>query len=226
MSAMVIRLTMVLAVLLAMSGLGFAAAKDGAISKGFGVAAWGEDVGRRDGFMKLRSQDGIDYYVNMRERFVFKGYGKPTVYYGQAGGRLYAVHLRLKDDSGYDRMLAELVKLYGKPKVAKSDEGEVDSWRTGPVRVKLKRDADGGMKLSFYYQPVAVTLDAMQRDADPSAEELARMLPADSTQVLSPVPPASGNKDQYVGIDVLKYLREGEKLLKVDIPRLRSNPQQ
>lgn len=225
MSAMVTRLAMVLVLLLAMSGTCLAAAK-GVLAEGFGAVAWGEDVGRRDGFMKLRSQDGIDYYVNLRERFEFKGYGKPTVFYGQAGGRLYAVHLRLKDGSGYDKLLAELRKIYGKGKLAKSDDGEVASWRTGPVRVKLKRDQDGAVKLSFYYQPVAVTLDALQADADPSAEDLARMLPPGTPQVKSPSSAAPASQEEYVGIDVLKYLREGEKLLKVDIPRYRKNTQQ
>jgi len=212
-----LRVMMVLALSLALS-VPAMAAKNG-IHKGFGSVAWSQDVSGVDGFMKLRSVDGIDYYVNLRDNFELKGFGKPTVYYGQAGSRLYAVHLRLKDDSGYDKLSSELTKLYGKGKKSRTGGVAVIRWKTGPVRVKLKKDEEGGMKLSFYYQPVAITLDAVQGDADPTASELARMLPADQTQVKVPAGAVPPKEPTYVGIDVLKYLKEGSELLKVDMPR-------
>ncbi|MFZ5428262.1 MAG: hypothetical protein ACOZEN_14950 [Thermodesulfobacteriota bacterium] len=213
-----IRIMIVLALSVTLPAPAFAASTS-AIAKGFGSVAWGEDVNGREGFMKLRSVDGIDYYVNLRDRFELKGFGKPTVYYGQAGPRLYAVHLRMKDGTGYGRLSSELTKIYGKGKKSGSGETAVTRWKAGPVRVKLKGDPDGGMKLSFYYQPVAITLDAVQRDADPSSEELARMLPAKEAQVKAPAGALPPKDPEYVGIDVLKYLKEGSELLKLDIPR-------
>jgi hypothetical protein len=202
----------VLAVLLAVPCLG---AAPQAITKGFGTVAWGEDVGKRQGFMKLRSDAGIDYFVNLRERYDMKGYGKPTVFYGQAGGRLYAVHLRLGDASGFDSLATELRKIYGKGK--KDADGSQIAWKAGPVRVKLKKEAASGMKLSFYYQPVAATLTAAQLGGELSADELARLLPAGETQMTDPAGAMPAKQADYVGIDVLKYLREGSKILKVDI---------
>lgn len=186
-----------------------------AITRGFATVTWGEDVGKRQGFVKLRTTDGIDYFVNLRERYDMKGYGKPTVFYGEAGGRLYAVHLRLGDAAGFDSLAAELRKIYGKGK--KDEGGSQLSWKVGPVRVKLKKEAPGGMKLSFYYQPVAATLSASQLAQDLTADELARLLPSGESQMTDPAGAMPGKQAEYVGIDVLKYLRQGSKLLKVDI---------
>jgi len=201
-----------LAVLLAVPCLG-AAPKS--IAQGFATVAWGEDVSKRQGFMKLRTDDGIDYFVNLRERYDLKGYGKPTVFYGQAGGRLYAVHLRLGDASAFDSLAAELRKIYGPGK--KGGDASMVMWKVGPVRVKLKKDTAAGMKLSFYYQPVALTLGAGQRDIDLSAEDLARLLPSGEIPSVTPAGALPGKQEEYVGIDVLKYLRQGSQILKVKV---------
>jgi len=204
----------VLVILLAVPCLG---AAPQAITKGFGTVAWGEDVSKRQGFMKLRTDDGISYFVNLRESYEMKGFGKPTVFYGQSGGKLYAVHVRLKDASGYDDLAAELRKIYGAGKKAVEGDSSVIRWKKGPVRVKLKRDLAGGMKLAFYYQPVASTLSLTQREADLASDDLAKLLPSGETQVAAPVSGAVPPKqEEKVGIDVLKYLREGSTLLKVD----------
>jgi hypothetical protein len=204
-----------LMILLAVPCLG---AAPQAITKGFGTVAWGEDVSKRQGFLKLRTDDGIDYFVSLRENYDMKGFGKPTVFYGMSGGKLYAVHLRLKDASGHDDLAAELRKIYGAGKKTVEGNSSVIRWKKGPVRVKLKKDQSGEMKLAFYYLPVASTLSLTQREADLASEDLAKLLPAGETQVSAPgsgsMPP---KQDDKVGIDVLKYLREGSTLLKVDV---------
>jgi len=189
-----------------------------AITKGFGTVVWGEDVSKRPGFMKIRTDDGIEYFVSLREKYEMKGFGKPTVYYGLSGGKLYAVHLRLNDSAGYDDLTAELRKIYGAGKKAVEGDSAVIRWKRGPVRVKLKKDQAGGMKLAFYYLPVASTLSLTQREADLAADDLAKLMPAGEALVMEP---GSGTKpptkEDQVGIDVLKYLREGSTLLKVDV---------
>lgn len=191
------------------------------LSKGFGSASWGEDVSKRKDFLKLRSDDGVDYYVNLRETYDMQGYGKPTVFYGQSGGRLYAAHLRLKEDASFDKLAGELSRLYGPGKKMREGDTSVVRWKTGPVRVKLKKDPAGGVKLSFYYQPVAVTLSMIQREAEPVSDELTRLLPSGDTPMTVPAGALPPKQEDYVGIDVLKYLREGSQLLKLDLPKTR-----
>jgi len=215
--SILIRFAMVSILALLLASPCLAVTKGGAITKGFGTVAWGENVQGREGFMKLRTVDGIDYFVNLRDRFELKGYGKPTVYYGQASGRLYAVLLQMSGDSGSKGIAEELTKLYGKAKRSHSGNTETLLWKTGPVRIKLKH-GEGQMKLAFYYQPVLVTLPAAQRTADPSASALAKLLPPDDSQAALMPGVAPIKQPDAVGIDVLKYLKEGSQLLKLDAP--------
>lgn len=210
--AALIRSVVMATLCLLLAGPCFAAGQQG-ISKGFGSVAWGEDVSKHPGFMKLRTDEGITYFVNLRERYEMKGYGKTTVFYGQAGDRLYAVHLRLSESTEFDRLASELRRLYGPGKKSAEDGLAVMRWKKGPVRIKLKQ-AQTGMKLSFYYQPVAITLPAAQQEAEPSARELSKLLPSGETPVT--VPPGAVPPPQQVqeGIDVLKFLQQGGKMLK------------
>ncbi|MFP5222063.1 MAG: hypothetical protein ACLGSA_07220 [Acidobacteriota bacterium] len=217
-------LMILMVAVLAVPCLAAAPAKMSPITKGFGSAAWGEDVSRRKDFLKLRSDDGVDYFVNLRETYVMQGYGKPTVFYGQSGGRLYAAYLRLNEDASFDKLAGELSRLYGHGKKMTEGGSSVVRWKTGPVRVKLKKDPAGGVKLSFYYQPVAVTLSMVQREAEPASDELTRLLPSGLAPVQVPAGALPPKQEDYVGIDVLKYLREGSQLLKLEKPK--ANPAQ
>ena len=214
--AVLTRLLMMFALSALLATPCFAAQAKG-IAQGFGTATWGEDVSKRQGFMKIRSDEGIDYFVSLRESYEMKGYGKPTVFYGQTGGKLYAVHLRLNDDTGYDRLVAELRKLYGPGKKTQEGDTSVVRWKAGPVLLKLKRDQASGMKLSFYYQPVAATLPLALREAEPTSEDLARMLPSEEMQVKVPAGALPPKQEEYVGIDVLKFLRQGGTFIKQEL---------
>jgi len=213
-----LRATAIVAACVLFSSVACLAAKHPNLSKGFGEVSWGQDVSRVEGFMKLRSQDGVDYYVNLRERITMKGYGNPTAYYGQVGKRLYAVHLRLKDNQNFDLLKGDLDALYGKGKVSKDQASRVVRWKSGPVRLKLKDDGKSGMKLSFYYQPLASGLAAGLREADPMADDLDSLMPKDSAGVETPPGLTPPKQDPPVGIDLLPYLKEGSKLLKLDRP--------
>ena len=208
--AALLRILMLCAVSAVLAGPCFAAHPAG-IAEGFGSVSWGADVSRLPGFMKLRSDQGIEYFVNLRERYEMKGYGKPTVYYGQVGGRLYAAHLLMKDASSRDGLMAEMDKLYGPGK--KSDGGVV-RWKAGPVRVKLSAGQAGESKLSFYYLPVDATLPVILREAELDSQALASLLPPHEAPVMAPAGASAPKPEDYVGIDVLKFLRQGGQALK------------
>ncbi|WP_243312057.1 hypothetical protein [Fundidesulfovibrio agrisoli] len=197
-----------LALLVAMPCL--AATPQKPLSKGFGSVNWGEDISKKQGFMKLRTDEGVDYYIFLREQTRATGFGRPTVFYAQSGGRLYAVHLRLTDGSGYDALRLELEDIYGKGKVS----GKSVRWRVGPVRIKLSPDQGGTMKLSFY-NPTAARINAAKSEAEPSGSELAKLLPDDYLPIKGPNLGAPIKQPDDTGIDLLPYLRDGRKLLKI-----------
>jgi len=213
-----IRLALAAAITALCATAALAAPKAQGIAKGFGATTWGEDLAKREGFMKLRTQDGVDYYVSLRERYELAGSGKVTVYYGVVSGRLYAAHLRLGAGADMKALTAELSKLYGKPKSSLQEGATVSRWKVGQVRVKLKAPQDGEGKLSFYFQPVAAAQIAALREADFVGEDITTLLPKDAQGVKGPTGVMPKGPADQVGIDVLRYLQDGSKLLRLEKP--------
>lgn len=183
------------------------------LAKGFGQAAWGDDLLKKPGFMKLRSSEGADYFVNLRETYEMPGYGKPTAYYGQSRGRLFAVILRLKDGTDREKLLAELRQFHGKGKLSGGKDSSVVAWKAGQVRIKLKTDPGGAMKLGFYYMPLAGGKSLSAGVLDPLASDLDKLSPQSVAQSppLGVVPAAQDPKE---AIDVLNYMRQGGKIIR------------
>ena len=197
-----VRVLLVLGVVLGMSGQALAAPV-AAIDKGIGGVAWGAYPAKTQGFMKLKTLDGMDYFVNLRERLTIRGFAKPTVFYGALDGRLYAAHLRLKESGAYPALKAQLTAVYGPGKQKREDGGKVTRWKAGHVRVKLKLDAGGETKLSFYYQPVAVTLAKGAREADPG-QDLVNLLAKDG----GPADPSGKAGEPAEGVDLMSLLKK------------------
>jgi hypothetical protein len=183
------------------------------LAKGFGQAAWGDDLLKKPGFMKLRSSEGTDYFVNLRETYEMPGYGKPTAFYGQSRGRLFAVILRLKDGTDREKLLAELRQFHGPGKSSGGKGAPVTAWKAGQVRIKLKTDPGGAMKLGFYYMPLAGGKSLSAAVLDPLASDLDKLSAQPQLQSPPPgaVPAAQAPKE---AIDVLGYLRQGGKIIR------------
>lgn len=216
-----IRLVRVLLVLGVLSGLGGAvmAASVGTpgalpvapIEKGFGGVAWGSDPAKAAGFVKLKTLEGVDYFVNLRERVELKGFAKPTVYYGAMGGRLYAVHLRLKEASAYAALKSRLSAVYGPGRQAREGEIRVIRWKAGTLLVKLKGEPEGQTKLSLYYRPVAAILPVYLRELEPGSDlDILRQTPQEGAQDVLPLgQPQEKPGEPKVVIDVISILKKG-----------------
>ncbi len=196
-----VRVLLVLGMVLGLSGQAFAA-QGAAMEKGAGGVAWGADPAQTPGFMKLKSLDGIDYFVNLRERMEVKGFSKPTVFYGALNGHLFVVHLRLKE-SAFDALKTQLTGVYGRGKQGGEEGGRVIRWKAGPLKVKLKEDAETGTKLSFYSQPVLASQAKAGREPEPS-QELVNLLAKDAGPV-TPNKPA----EPVEAINVINLLKKG-----------------
>ena len=176
------------------------------LAVGIGNLAWGSELSRVKGFLKLKSADGIEYYVNLRSTAQFAGYKNPTLFYGTVDGKLYAVHIRL-ENLAYDKLRADLTRAYGPGKVIREPEGEVVSWKVGHVRIKLKSPAGSEIKLSAYYRPLAARMEVGKAYVDPgSSEELARLLPQGEGSPKEVGVQQPGGAEPAAGIDVGKFL--------------------
>ena len=209
-----VRKTCALMVVVAVIGWGAAAFAAGqAGSKGFGDAAWGSDLAKHPGFVKIKSLDGVDYFVNLREPAQVKGFDQPTVFYGSVGGKLYAVHLRLKEPGAYEALRQDLAQTFGPGRHSREAGSNLTRWRTGALKVKLKAARHGEVKLSFYYQPIAAKQAANLRDVEPGpTEDLLKLMPAGGNQLMPATDPAKPRQDNATGVDLMKLLRMGKGL--------------
>ena len=197
----IVRVLLVLGMVLGMGGQAFAA-QSSAMEKGAGGVAWGADPAQAPGFMKLKSLDGIDYFVNLRERMEVKGFPRATVFYGALDGRLFVVHLRLKE-AAFDALKTQLSGVYGRGKQSGEEGGRVIRWKSGTLKVKLKEDSETGTKLSFYSQPVLASRARVGREPEPS-QELLNLLAKDGGPV-APGKPA----EPVEAINVINLLKKG-----------------
>jgi hypothetical protein len=202
------RLLMAVLVMACLAGVSWAA--ELSVSKGFGDVPWGADLHNRKGFMKLRTQEGIDYYVNMREHFSVQGFTQPTIIYGAVNGKLYATHVRLTGSGDFQGLAKSLTDTLGQAQQKVEDQAPVLTWNRYGVKIKLKDLLSGEVRLSFYYQPLAAKLGAAQREAEPGGTaELLKSLPA-GTSLMKYQGEFEPHKRRKATIDLMDILHKGD----------------
>jgi len=144
-------------------------------AEGFAGVAFGSARASLASFMTLKTVGDVEYAVNLGERYRVNG-RTPTVFYGFAGGRLFAAYARLDGIVSRDEMARRLSAEFGQPAVVVEGGVEVLRWRRGDLKVKLKYDAaSGSLKLGYY--AIAYGSAAAAALAEPDAvdfEELSR----------------------------------------------------
>lgn len=117
---------------------------------GFAGTAFGTPLQALPSFMVLKKTGPITYAVNLNERFRLDGRA-PVVFYGFAGGKLFAAYVRLDGVISRNAMAKRLTAEFGRPALAVEGGVEVLRWRKGDLKVKLKYDpAAGSLKLGYY----------------------------------------------------------------------------
>ncbi|EHJ48148.1 hypothetical protein DFW101_2142 [Solidesulfovibrio carbinoliphilus subsp. oakridgensis] len=142
--------TLMAALAAALVVLGSGAAAEARQAEGFGGLPFGSERAKLGSFMTLKTVGDVEYAVNLNERYRINGQA-PAVFYGFAGGRLFAAYVRLDGLVSRDEMARRLSADFGKPAVAVENGVEVLRWRRGDLKVKLKYDpAAGTLKLGYY----------------------------------------------------------------------------
>ncbi|WP_300163980.1 hypothetical protein [Solidesulfovibrio sp.] len=139
---------------------------------GFAGTPFGTKLASLPSFMTLKKDGDVAYAVNLSERYRLDGHA-PVVFYGFAGGNLFAAYVRLDGVIGRDAMAKRISAEYGKPSISAEGRVEVMRWRKGDVKVKLKYDPTTGSLKAGYYsianagaaarlpEPDSVDMDAL-----------------------------------------------------------------
>lgn len=146
--ARVMRVVLLVGALVSLTVAGAVAAK--ARPASFAGIAFGSQRSALASFMTLKSLGDVEYAVNLSEHYRINGQA-PAVFYGFAGGRLFAAYVRLTGVISPAEMAKRLTAEYGKPTITVAAGQEVMRWRRGDLKIKLKYDtATHSLKLGYY----------------------------------------------------------------------------
>ncbi len=129
---------------------------------------WGADLSAKEGFRKLGEHLGVSYWVKPDRRFLLDGIEVDNVVYGAHQGRFFAVYITVAGIDTFGRLRRHLQQKYGNPRITMEADPQqtVYTWKSERVKIKMKhREAEGRMKLAFYYRPLSETANLAQQEA-------------------------------------------------------------
>jgi hypothetical protein len=142
------------------------------LDEGFFGIPWKTSINRLKEFSHLNNSGPISYYTNPNELHKIFDKDVPGVIYGFYEGELFAVFIKIDSLELFSSIRKHLTSKYGDPDKSMTAKVEqtIYKWKHGPVKIKLKiLQADGTMKLVFYYTPLSSKvnedkLEAQQRN--------------------------------------------------------------
>ena len=150
------------------------------LQSGFGGIAWGTAM-EQVGDCEKVGQNGDIVYCGRRNRaHAILDQPVQRVTYGFYKNGLFAVFVRIENDSLFSQVQDRLVVRLGPPEQQLNAQGGVTKmvWLDGKVRTEMTDDTDEqGFKLAFYYRPVFESLAADSGALFPARRSKAKLFP-------------------------------------------------
>ncbi|BHH85532.1 hypothetical protein [Desulforhopalus sp. 52FAK] len=131
---------------------------------GFMQYTWGDNASKHTGLSIVGQKGEVAYYSKPGEEYTIGNVTIDKIIYGFHQDHLFGVYLNINSAEVYDKLFNHMKSLYGLPasKLTAGDQS-VYKWKQPDVTIKLKLDKPTQkMKLSFYYRPIASTLNTKQ----------------------------------------------------------------
>ena len=128
---------------------------------------WGTEIFELKNFSKLWQKDAVSFYVNPGANHTIYEVKIPNVVYGFYVNKFFAVYAKIDDPTVFARLKSHLMEKYGDPKMTQTmkNEQRIFTWKDQKIKIKLKYyQADGKMKLAFYYTPLSTTVNDSQQE--------------------------------------------------------------
>jgi hypothetical protein len=159
------------------------------IDEGFLGISWKTSIDDLKGFTHLSDNGPVSYYTNPNEIHRLFEEDVPGVIYGFYNGTLFAVFIKIDSLEMFSKIKAHLTSKYGIPEKTMTARVEqtIYKWKHGPVKIKLKiLEADGSMKLVFYYTPLSNKVN--EDDLEAQQRKTPRLFPIKKGKVPEVVP--------------------------------------
>ncbi len=127
---------------------------------GFNGIEWGTPKSELKDFFRLKTKGNAAFYSNTKETYFIKGFKPPKALYGFVDGKLFAVYLVIREQGLFDHYEKMLRGRYGEPRASRENATDILRWKSGDVKIKLKKNGgNGAMKLAYYYTPLSEKVD-------------------------------------------------------------------
>ncbi len=140
------------------------------LQEGFLGTKWGANISELTGLNMVSKKGDVSYYRNPQKSYTVFGVDSANVIFGFFKDKFFAAYIAVESIEVFDRAKDRLTQQFGSPKTILKTKNQqtILSWKQTDTRVKLKlNEKEGKMKLAFYYTPIAVKVNQVQRDMFP-----------------------------------------------------------
>ena len=157
--------------------LGVSVAGAGDMNQGIAGLKWGDPVSDLGRFRQVLSKGDVELYMDTAGTYTIAGVQAANVVFGFYRDRLFGVFVKVASPEVFADLRRSLTARMGQPETTMTmkNEQKIYKWKSGKVKIKLKRYAKTGeMKLAFYYKPLSRQLNEAQMEqmSDPRALRL------------------------------------------------------
>ncbi len=168
-----------LAILLTITG-GLHAAE---LNESFLGIKWGTNISELPKFKKISGKDDVAYYQNPDKVYTVFEVENPSVLYGFYKDQFFATYIQVNSFTVFERVKEHISEKFGPPETTLKMKARqtIHKWKHQDIKIKLKLfEAEGKMKLAFYYTPLSNKLNASQQGSFPAGTERVFTLDEDS----------------------------------------------
>ena len=159
-----------LAILLTITG-GLHAAE---LNESFLGIKWGTNISELPKFKKISGKDDVAYYQNPDKVYTVFEVENPSVLYGFYKDQFFATYIQVNSFTVFERVKEHISEKFGPPETTLKMKARqtIHKWKHQDIKIKLKLfEAEGKMKLAFYYTPLSNRLNAAEQGDFPAISE-------------------------------------------------------
>jgi hypothetical protein len=132
---------------------------------------WGTHISALPNFIKISGKDDVAYYENPAKIYTVFEVENPSVIYGFYKEQFFATYIQVDTFMVFERVKEHISEKFGTPKtiLKMKSQQTIYRWKHQDIKIKLKLfEAEGKMKLAFYFAPLSSQLNEAQRGSFPA----------------------------------------------------------
>lgn len=135
------------------------------LKDGFFDIPWKTKLSQLPGFIKVRENLNVSYFVNPKRVYDINDIKISDVVYGSYMDQFFAVYVNIETIEVFSQLRRHMNQSYGLPRITREAASEQTTyqWKHQQTKIKLKiYENRNNMKLAFYYAPLSRQVNEKQ----------------------------------------------------------------